>query len=107
MTSLPRAESVKVAVVQAGSIPLDTDACVEKAVRLVRDTADTGASVIVFPEAFITGYPKGLGYGLCGCGSRDSAGREEFRRYLDAAIDVPEHRRGATGRGRGRMQVVR
>jgi nitrilase len=88
MNSPTKADAVKVAVVQAGSILLDTDACVEKAVRLVHDAAATGARVIVFPEAFITGYPKGLSLG-CVVGARDAAGREEFRRYLDAAIDVP------------------
>ena len=80
--------AVSVAVVQAGSIPFDTEACVDKAVRLIGEAAAGGAKVIVFPEAFITGYPKGLGYGLV-VGARDAAGREEFRLYLDAAIDVP------------------
>ena len=82
------AATVKVAVVQAGSVLLDTNACVEKAVRLIEDAAATGAQVIVFPEAFITGYPKGLNYGLV-IGARDAVGREEFRLYLDAAIEVP------------------
>ena len=82
------AHTVKVAVVQAGSVPFDTDACVDKAVRLIGEAAATGAKVIVFPEAFITGYPKGLNYGLV-VGARDPAGREEFRLYLDAAIEVP------------------
>ncbi|HVT38848.1 MAG TPA: nitrilase-related carbon-nitrogen hydrolase [Gemmatimonadaceae bacterium] len=79
---------MKVAVIQAGSVPFDTEACVEKAVRLIGEAAATGAKVILFPEAFITGYPKGLGYGAL-VGARDAAGREEFRLYLDAAIDVP------------------
>ena len=80
--------SVQVAVVQAGSIPFDADACVDKAVWLIADAAAAGAKVIVFPEAFIVGYPKGLGYGLV-VGARDAAGREEFRIYLEAAIEVP------------------
>jgi nitrilase len=88
MTSPTRAKSVKVAVVQAGSVPFDTGACVEKAVRLVGEAAASGAKVILFPEAFITGYPKGLGYGAV-VGARDAAGREEFRLYLEAAIIVP------------------
>ena len=75
--------TVKVAVVQAGSVPFDTGACVDKAVRLIGEAAATGAKVVVFPEAFITGYPKGLNYGLA-IGARDAAGREEFRLYLDA-----------------------
>ncbi len=80
--------TVRVAVVQAGSVPFDTDACVDKAIRLIGEAAATGAKVILFPEAFITGYPKGLNYGLV-VGARDTAGREEFRLYFDAAIEVP------------------
>jgi len=80
--------SVHVAVVQAASIPFDAEACIDKAVRLIGEAAATGAKVIVFPEAFIVGYPKGLGYGLV-VGARDAAGREEFRIYLEAAIEVP------------------
>lgn len=80
--------TVQVAVVQAGSIPFEADACVDKAVRLIGEAAAGGAKVIVFPEAFITGYPKGLNYGLV-VGARDPAGREEFRIYLEAAIEVP------------------
>jgi len=79
---------VRVAVVQAASVPFDTPACIQKAIALIGDAASTGAKVIVFPEAFITGYPKGLNYGLV-VGARDEAGREEFRLYLEAAIEVP------------------
>ncbi len=77
-----------VAVVQAGSVPFDAEACVDKAVRLIGEAAATGATVILFPEAFITGYPKGLNFGLA-VGARDPVGREEFRLYLEAAIEVP------------------
>lgn len=80
--------TLRAAVVQAGAIPFDTEACVDKAMRLIGEAAATGARLIVFPEAFIPGYPKGLNYGLV-VGARDPAGREEFRLYLDAAIAVP------------------
>ncbi|HXH40643.1 MAG TPA: nitrilase-related carbon-nitrogen hydrolase [Thermoanaerobaculia bacterium] len=88
MSSHPKETSVQVAVVQAASVPFDAEACVDKAVRLIADASATGAKVIVFPEAFIVGYPKGLSYGLV-VGARDAAGREEFRIYLEAAIEVP------------------
>lgn len=76
------------AVVQAGSIPLDAGACVDKAMGLIAEAAGRGAKVVVFPEAFVVGYPKGMNYGLV-IGSRDHQGREEFRRYLESAIEVP------------------
>lgn len=88
MTPVATEKTVRVAVVQAASVPFDTSACVEKAVRLIEEAASLGATVIVFPEAFITGYPKGLQFGAV-VGARDAAGREEFRQYLDAAIEVP------------------
>jgi nitrilase len=88
MTSRARERTVHVAVVQAGAVPFDTEACVDKAVRLIGEAAAAGAKVILLPEAFIPGYPKGLNYGLV-VGARDAAGREEFRVYFDAAIDVP------------------
>ena len=80
--------TVRAAVVQASAVPFDAQACVEKAVRLTGEAAARGAKVVVFPEAFIPGYPKGLSYGLV-VGARDPAGREEFRIYLEAAIPVP------------------
>jgi nitrilase len=73
---------------EEGHGPSENGACVDKAVRLIEDAAAPGAKVIVFPEAFIPGYPKGLNYGLV-VGARDPAGREEFWLYLDAAIAVP------------------
>ncbi len=88
MESQKDARKVRVAVVQAGSIPFDTNACVDKAVSLAREAGGMGARVVVFPEAFIPGYPKGLSYGLL-VGARDPRGREEFRLYLESAIEVP------------------
>ena len=79
---------MRVAVVQASAVPFDSDAGVAKAVRLIGDAAAAGARVVVFPEAFVGGYPKGLNYGLV-VGARDPAGREEFRRSFASAITVP------------------
>ncbi len=84
----PPSSTVRAAVVQAGAVPFDREACTDKAVRLIGDAAATGARVVVFPEAFIGGYPKGLSYGVV-VGARDDAGREEYRLTLDSAIDVP------------------
>jgi len=88
MTTSISEAAVRVAVVQAAAVPFDAGACVDKAVRLIADAAARGARVVVFPEAFIGGYPKGLGYGLV-VGARDPVGREEFRLSYEAAIEVP------------------
>jgi len=80
--------TVRVAVVQAAAVPFDADACVDKAIGLIGEAAADGARVVVFPEAFVGGYPKGLNYGLV-VGARDPVGREEFRLSLASAIEVP------------------
>lgn len=47
-----------------------------------------GASLVVLPEAYLGGYPKGLDFGVT-VGSRSSEGRRDFQRYFDSAIEVP------------------
>jgi len=49
--------TVRVAAVHAASAYLDLDACIEKACSLITHSANQGARLIVFPEAFIPGYP--------------------------------------------------
>jgi nitrilase len=88
MTMPAPPSTVRAAVVQAGAVPFDSAACVDKAVDLIGRAAATRARVVVFPEAFIGGYLKGLGFGLV-VGARDAAGRDEFRRALESAIVVP------------------
>ncbi len=76
------------AVVQAGSVLFDKQRTLEKLADLIRDAAATGARLVVFPEAFVGGYPKGLDFGAR-LGSRTDEGRDMFRRYHASAIDVP------------------
>src|SRR5690349_9362516 len=79
---------VPVAVVQAGSVLYDREASLAKAEALIAEAADGGARLVVFPEAFIGGYPKGEDFGAR-VGSRTPEGRKLFRRYFEGAIDVP------------------
>ena len=60
-TAAPK--TVRVAVVQAHSVLLDLPATLAKADMLIKQAASEGARIIVFPEAFIGGYPRGLGFG--------------------------------------------
>ena len=81
---------VRVAVVQAGSILFDRDRTIEKASDFARDAAARGAELVVFPEAFIGGYPKGFDFGAR-VGSRSAEGREQFREYFDGALEIRVH----------------
>ncbi len=78
---------VRAAVVQASPAVFDRDATIEKVARYAADAKAQGAELVVFPEAFISAYPKGLSFGAV-IGSRTPAGREDFRRYFDSAIEM-------------------
>lgn len=60
----------------------------DKAERLLAEAASYGSQLVVFPEAFIGGYPRGSNFGVT-IGNRTAKGKEEFRKYHAAAIDVP------------------
>lgn len=77
-----------VAVVQAASVAFDLDRCLHKTRDLAADAARRGAKIVVFPEAFLSGYPKGSNFGAV-VGTRSDAGREEYRLYWQSAVDVP------------------
>lgn len=77
-----------VAVVQDASVVLDRDGSLEKTISLAREAAGAGAKLVLFPEAFIPGYPRGLSFGAI-VGSRSTEGRALFRRYAENAVVVP------------------
>lgn len=79
---------LKVAAVQATTVPFDAAAATVRTVALIGEAAAKGAKIAVFPEAFIGGYPKGLDFG-CAIGRRTPEGREDFARYVRGAIAVP------------------
>lgn len=60
----------------------------DKAERLLAEAASYGSQLVVFPEAFIGGYPRGSNFGVT-IGSRTLKGKEDFRKYHAAAINVP------------------
>ncbi|KAL0907714.1 hypothetical protein M5K25_022145 [Dendrobium thyrsiflorum] len=84
----PSSVVVRATVVQASTVFYDTSATIDKADRLVAEATSYGSQLVVFPEAFIGGYPRGSTFGVT-IGSRSAKGKEDFRKYHAAAIDVP------------------
>ena len=78
----------KVAVVQASPVVFDLERTIEKLTSLTHEAAKQGAKLVLFPEAFMSAYPRGLDFGAV-VGSRTDAGREDFRRYWESSVDVP------------------
>src|ERR1700724_2430516 len=79
---------VRAAVVQAAPIAFDRDRTLAKARTLAADAASQGAQLVVFPEAFVSAYPRGLDFGAVVV-NRTPEGREQYRRYWESAVDIP------------------
>src|SRR3954470_7212336 len=94
MASDPGAETavgpkvVWVAVVQAAPVLFDAQQSLQKLADLTADAARQGAELVVFPEAYVAGYPKGHDFGVS-VGLRSPEGRDDFRRLFESAIEVP------------------
>src|SRR3981081_855466 len=78
----------RAAVVQAAPAAFDRARTLDKLGGLVEKAARQGAELAVFPEAFVSAYPKGLDFGAV-VGRRTREGRDHFRRYFDSSIEVP------------------
>ena len=82
-----QSRKVRAAVLQASPILFDTPRSLERLADLAADAARQGAELVVFPEAFIGGYPKGHDFGVT-LGRRTDAGRDEFRHLYENAVEV-------------------
>ncbi|MGM0899704.1 MAG: carbon-nitrogen hydrolase family protein [Bacillota bacterium] len=101
-------QNVRVAVVQASSVIMDREATTEKAISLIQQAGEKGANIIVFPEAFIPAYPRGLSFGAT-VGSRSPEGRKDWLRYWENSVPVPSQtteRLGEAARKAGSYLVI-
>ncbi|KAL2264229.1 hypothetical protein VTK26DRAFT_61 [Humicola hyalothermophila] len=55
--------------------------------RFADRAAAEKADILLLPEAYIGGYPRGTHFG-CVIGSRSQEGREEYLRYFQQAVDL-------------------
>ena len=72
----------RVAVVQAAPVAFDRACTLGKVRALTLEASKRGAKLAVFPEAFVSAYPRGMTFGAV-VGDRSSAGRDWYRRYWD------------------------
>ena len=76
-----------VALIQSAPVFFDKQATLEKLADLASEQARAGAKLIVFPESFVPGYPRGFDFGAV-VGSRTDAGRELYAAYHRVSVDL-------------------
>lgn len=100
---------LRVALVQAAPVVFDRAATIEKVAALAAEAAEKGAELVLFPEAFLSGYPNGLDWGGKGTAIKsEEAPRDYARRYHASAVAVPSadtERLGAIAR-KNRLHLV-
>ena len=77
---------IRAVVVQATPVAFDVDASLDRVAHWMSKSAP--AQLVVFPEVFLSGYPRGVDFGVT-IGNRTDAGREQYLQYWNGAIDVP------------------
>ena len=82
------AQIVRATVVQAAPVAFDRERTIDRVAHFTAKAATDRAQLVVFPEAFVSGYPKGADFGTV-IGSRSREGREWFRRYHESSVDIP------------------
>ncbi len=78
---------MKVAVVQQTPSFFDCARTLDLMEPKVQEAADMGVELILFPESYLPGYPRGMTFGAA-VGSRSTGGRELWRKYWQNSIEV-------------------
>ena len=78
---------VKVAVIQESPVFFNKDASLQKVSSLCKTYAAKGCQLLVFPESFIPGYPRGFTFGAT-IGNRTKAGRSLYAQYHKQSISL-------------------
>ncbi len=78
---------IKVTVIQDSPVFFDKEATLKKIEQLIKKHTATGSELIVFPESFVPGYPRGFMFGTK-VGSRIEAGRDMYATYHKHSFDL-------------------
>lgn len=77
---------IKVGIAQSTTLPT-LQATLASLADIVKNAAEQGVDLILFPEAYLGGYPRTTTFGVA-MGSRSEEGRDQFAQYFKSAADL-------------------
>lgn len=78
----------RVGIIQATPVLFDAEKTIDKVGEWIQKAAAQNCELVVFPESFIPGYPRGLSFDTV-IGKRGKAGRALWQRYWENSVLVP------------------
>lgn len=78
---------IKVGLVQESPIFFNKEKTIKKMKLLIAQYASQGCDLLVFPESFVPGYPRGFSFGAT-IGNRTDEGRKLYAEYYANSLDL-------------------
>ena len=79
---------IKIGVVQATPSLFDAAKTLQTVKQWTRKASQEKCQLVLFPEAFIPGYPRGMNFGTV-VGKRTEKGKKQWQYYWENSIEIP------------------
>lgn len=87
---------IKIGVVQATPSLFNADKTFLAVRKWIQKASQDKCQLVLFPEAFIPGYPRGMDFGTV-VGKRTDKGKEQWQNYWENSIEAPGEYTGKLG----------